>query len=146
MRHLLIALALTSVACGHSGSNGSPGVKPIPTQPVGTTKTIHMVAQRDQTNSNPATYMITQTTTVILGDGTNITSQSNAGEFYHVDLLMGSVDCNYQHQVNANTMSNASCTTTKTYVVLQAGDLISLSLQSGMTQSTSVDAAITLTF
>lgn len=134
MRYLVILLVITG--CGKSG--GSAGATQKPSYPPGYTAfTQTITSSRDATTNTPGTWTATQTTIVTIPLPTDLVVTSNAAEFYHASISIGSVSCDYTHQAGAGGYSNgAGCNTTSSTVTINPGDAVSLTITNAVTQST----------
>lgn len=113
----LIAIAMLISACGQKSNTPSALIAAKPSQ------------QTFQVTLNTGTnYAAPQPVSIALPSPSDFQVLSNQSNWYHVSFSLGSVTCDFIHNINSNSLVNGGgCTTSNTTVNLATGEVASLS-------------------
>jgi hypothetical protein len=93
----------------------------------------------------PGSWTITQAGQLIIPSLTNFTVLQDTTEAWQVNLLIngGTQSCNFSHTAGTSTISaGTGCSVSTSYMTVAVGDIVTLSISSGVTQTASVKVSL----
>jgi len=138
-RMTLVLVILTSMGCGVSTQMPQIG---SPNNSTSTGQTQSLTATMTSTGTGtPGTWTITKAGQLVIPQPSSFSLLSDTTDAWQVNLLIdgGTQSCNYAHVAGATEISSGNgCSVSTSYMTVNVGDVVTLSISTGVTQTASV--------
>lgn len=141
-----LVLTLLLAACGGRSSNSGSSTT-VTLEPAKQILLQALNTVRTASSNNPATIVADKYYEVDIPQPSELAVIQNTSEFYHVQLTLGSVVCDYVHQATQpGFVWGSGCTTASSFAPVNGGQNISLEITSTVSQSTVIHLTATLRY